>query len=296
MNACRRSGLPAAAGLGLKAQHCRQILDDLPPVAFFEIHAENYMGAGGPPHRWLAAIRERYPLSIHGVGLSLGSLSPLDGEHLEALAALERRYRPEMMSEHLAWSSVDGTYLNDLLPIAYTEAMLEHFAARLSRVQERLGRPILIENPSAYFAYAASRIPEPEFLAELVRRTGCGILLDVNNRHVSACNLGFDACASLAAVPAAAVGEIHLAGHHLRVFDDGGEIRIDDHGSRVGEEVWRLYRRAIAHCGARPTLIEWDTEVPALSVLLDEARRADAEVAAALAGLGEREAVHALGA
>lgn len=268
--------MPQAAGLGLKAQHYRQVLDTLPGVAFFEIHAENFMGAGGPPHRFLSAIRDHYPLSIHGVGLSLGSLSPLDLDHLEALARLVERYRPELVSEHLAWCSFDGTYLNDLLPIPYTGAMLGHFAERVLRTQDRLGRAILIENPSAYYAYAAADMAETEFLAELVRRTGCGILLDVNNVYVSASNLGFDPWAYLEAIPAEAVGEIHLAGHHLRRLPDGAEIRIDDHGSLVRPEVWALYRRAIARCGPQPSLIEWDTEIPPLEVLLAEAGRADA--------------------
>jgi uncharacterized protein (UPF0276 family) len=282
------SSMPKAAGIGLKAPHYRQILETLPRAAFFEIHAENFMGAGGPPHRFLTAIAEHYPLSIHGVGMSLGSTAPLDMEHLEAFAALVERYQPELVSEHLAWSSVDGTYLNDLLPIPYTKAMLRHFAGRVDRVQDRLGRPILIENPSAYYAYATSVIPETEFLSELVRMTGCGILLDVNNVYVSGRNLGFDPWAYVDAIPAWAVGEIHLAGHHLRRFDDGGEIRIDDHGSKVIEDVWALYRHAVARCGAQPTLIEWDSEVPPLDVLLAEAGRADAE--AADAGTGETHA------
>ena len=271
--------VPRAAGLALKARHCAQILDTLPRIAFFEIHAENYMGAGGPPHRWLAAIREHYPLSVHGVGLSLGGLSPLNEGHLEALAALVDRYRPELISEHLAWSALDGAYLNDLLPIPYTREMLDHVAGRVDRTQQRLGRQILIENPSAYFAYRDSTMPEPDFLAELARRTGCGLLLDLNNIYVSARNLGADPQAWLAAFPFAHVGEIHLAGHHVRPLSDGSEIRIDDHGSAVCEGVWGLYGQALAQCGAVPTLIEWDTDVPPLSVLLAEAARADEQAA-----------------
>ncbi len=274
--------LPATAGIGLKTRHGAQLLDGRPPVAFVEIHAENYMGAGGPPHRWLSAIREHYPVSVHGVGLSLGGASPLDAEHLEALARVVDRCRPALVSEHLAWSQSDGVHLNDLLPIPYTPATLDHVAARIGRVQDRLRRPILVENPSAYIRYADSPIPEPEFLAELARRTGCGILLDVNNLFVCAGNVGLDPLAYLQALPAAAVGEYHLAGHHRRVLPDGSAIRIDDHGSRVAPEVWALYRAAVARIGARPTLIEWDTDVPPLDVLCDEAWRADAEAADAL--------------
>jgi uncharacterized protein (UPF0276 family) len=284
------AAMPKSAGIGLKAPHYRQILDSLPRVAFFEIHAENFMGAGGPPHRYLSAIREHYPLSVHGVGLSLGSTAPLDLDHLDALARVVDRYQPELVSEHLAWCSVDGTYLNDLLPIPYTKAMLRHFAQRVAQVQDRLGRTILIENPSAYYAYATSAIPEPDFLAELVAATGCGILLDVNNVYVSGRNLGFDPWAYVDAIPAEAVGEIHLAGHHLRRFEDGAEIRIDDHGSKVIEDVWALYRHAVRRCGPQPTLIEWDTEVPPLDILVGEASRADAEAEAATAARGGLDA------
>lgn len=277
----RPAPLPAAAGIGLKARHGAQLVDDRPPVAFVEIHAENYMGAGGPPHRWLSAIREHYPVSVHGVGLSLGGASPLDAEHLAALARVVERCRPALVSEHLAWSQSDGVHLNDLLPIPYTPATLDHVAARIGRVQDRLRRPILIENPSAYIRYADSPIPEPEFLAELAWRTGCGILLDLNNLFVCAGNIGLDPLAYLDALPAAAVGEYHLAGHHRRQLPDGSEIRIDDHGSRVAPEVWALYRAAVVRIGPRPTLIEWDTDVPPLDVLCDEAWRADAEAEAA---------------
>lgn len=272
---------PALAGIGLKARHAALLLDSRPPVAFLEIHAENYMGAGGPPHRWLAALREHYPVSVHGVGLSLGGATPLDEDHLDALARVVERSRPALVSEHLAWSQSDGVHLNDLLPIPYTPATLAHVAARIDRVQERLRRPILIENPSAYIRYADSPIPEADFLAELTRRTGCGILLDVNNLFVCAHNIGADPLAYLDAIPAGAVGEYHLAGHHHRTFPDGTSLRIDDHGSRVIPEVWALYRAAVARIGARPTLIEWDSDIPPLDVLCDEAARADAEAATA---------------
>ncbi len=280
--ATRAMPLPPRAGVGLKSRHYAEIVETRPSVAFFEIHAENYMGEGGPPHRWLSAIRQGYGLSIHGVGLSLGGDEPLDDDHLDALARLVERYQPELVSEHLAWSGIDGTYLNDLLPIPYTGRTLELVADHVAQVQDRLGRAILVENPSAYIAYAETDIPEYEFLGEVVRRTGCGILLDVNNLFVSARNLNLDEHAYLAALPVDAVAEYHLAGHHLRRRGNG-EIRIDDHGSRVCEEVWTLYREAVARFGRHPTLIEWDNDVPELAILLDEAGRADTEASHAVA-------------
>lgn len=263
------------AGIGLKSCHYGEILERLPPLGFFEIHAENYMGAGGPPHRWLNAIRENYELSIHGVGLSLGSAGPLDPDHLTALAHLVDRYQPQWVSEHLAWCGIDGVFLNDLLPIPYTEASLTLFADHVDQTQERLGRRILIENPSASFAYANVEMTEPEFLSEVVRRTGCGLLLDVNNLFVSARNLGLDEYAYLEALPQAAIGEYHLAGHATRRIAPDATLRIDDHGSQVCADVWALYRHTIRLLGPHPTLIEWDNDIPSLDVLLREADRAD---------------------
>lgn len=280
------------AGIGLKSCHYGEILERLPPLGFLEIHAENYMGVGemgmgGPPHRWLGAIRQAYELSIHGVGLSLGSTGPLDRDHLDALTRLVQRYQPRWVSEHLAWSRADGVYVNDLLPIPYTERSLAHFADHVDETQNRLGRTILIENPSATFAYADSDMGEAEFLAQLVKRTGCGILLDVNNLYVSARNIGLDEHAYLAALPSGAIGEIHLAGHTTRRIDPQTEIRIDDHGSAVCPEVWALYTTATRQLGARPTLIEWDNDIPALDILLAEADRADRAA-------GEKGGDHAL--
>jgi len=279
-----------SAGIGLKAPHYAGLLDRRPALGFLEIHAENFMGAGGPPHRWLSALTEHYPLSVHGVGLSLGSPGPLDHEHLEALARVVERTAPTLVSEHLAWCRVDGLVLNDLLPIPYSEESLEIFCDHLDETQERLGRPILIENPSAYIAWADSVLSEPEFLSELVRRTGCGLLLDVNNLYVSSRNLGLDPIAYLEALPGEVIGEIHLAGHHLRALEDGREIRIDDHGSPVCAAVWDLYRQTITRFGPRPTLIEWDTDVPALAILLEEAAQAQA----VMAELWGEEARHAV--
>jgi uncharacterized protein (UPF0276 family) len=250
-----------------------EILEQRPRLGFLEIHAENYMGDGGAPHRWLSAIAEHYPLSVHGVGLSLGGDQPLDEDHLEKLARLVERYRPRLVSEHLAWSVMDGHYLNDLLPIPYDEDSLAVVAAHVDQVQERLGRAILVENPAVYVAFDSS-LAEPQFLAELSRRTGCGLLVDVNNIYVSYCNVGLTIEGYLDTLPRSAVGEIHLAGHHVRRIGNA-EIRIDDHGSAVRDEVWSLYRQAVARFGAVPALIERDSDIPALSVLLEEAAIAD---------------------
>jgi hypothetical protein len=263
-------------GIGLRATHVREVLATRPGIPWLEVHAENYMG-GGVPLRDLDAIRREYPLSIHGVGLSLGSAEGLDARHLERLRALVGRAEPRLVSEHLAWSVEGGAYLNHLLPLPYTDESLAVVAANVDRTQSALGRRILVENPSAYLRFRHSTIPEPEFLAELVRRTGCGILCDVNNVHVSAFNLGWDAGRYLAALPADAIGEIHLAGHSVNEVGDpdGRTVLIDDHGSRVTPDVWALYRRALARFGPVPTLIEWDTNIPPLRVLLDEAALAE---------------------
>lgn len=270
--------LTPAAGIGFKAQHGDDILAMLPPLAFLEVHAENYMGDGGPPHRRLGAIREHYALSVHGVGLSLGSAQPLDEDHLERLVRVVDRFQPTLVSEHLAWALIDGIFLNDLVPLPYTEESLASVSRNVLRVQERLARPILIENPAAYIAFAESVLDEAAFLAELSKRTGCGLLLDVNNLYVSACNLGLDPQAYLDALPADAIGEIHVAGHHRRVVGSE-DILIDDHGSPVCPAVWALYRLAIQRFGRRPTLIEWDNRIPDLPVLLAEAERAEREAA-----------------
>lgn len=267
----------AGVGIALKHQHYRAWQDSSPPVDWLEVHSENYFG-GGRPLAVLESLRADYPVSLHGVGLSLGSAGPLDLTHLDRLAELQRRIEPALMSEHLSWSSASvgntpGVYLADLLPLPYTEEALDLFCDHVAQAQERLGRRLLIENPSSYLTFEHSTIPEWEFLAAVVERSGCGLLLDVNNIYVSACNHGFDTAQYLAALPAEAVGEIHLAGHSLRHIG-GRELRIDDHGSRVCEAVWALYARAVTLIGPRPTLIEWDSAVPPLAVLLDEAAKA----------------------
>ena len=269
------SDLPARSGLGLKAEHYRGILEQLPDVGFFEIHAENYMGEGGPPHRYLTAIREAYPLSLHGVGLSIGGAGPLDREHLKRLRVLNDRYEPGLFSEHLAWSSHDTGYLSDLLPLPYTEETLVRVANHIDETQTAMGRQMLLENPASYLSFAESTWAEAEFIAEIVRRTGCGLLLDVNNVFVSARNLGTNAAGYLDSYPLAHVREIHLAGHDLSSDGAGQEVLIDAHGSEVCDDVWDLYGQVLARTGALPSLIERDNNVPPLAVLLDEARRAD---------------------
>jgi uncharacterized protein (UPF0276 family) len=270
--------VPARAGIGLRFPHHQAVRESRPCVGWLEVHSENYLG-GGTPLRHLEALRRDYPISLHGVGLSLGTAGPLDAEHLTRIAALARRIEPALVSEHLAWSVAGGVYLNDLLPLPYTEEALAVMAEHVDAVQQALGRAILIENPSTYLQFVDSAMAETEFLAALVARTGCGLLLDVNNVAVSAGNHGEDAAAYLAAVPEAAVGEIHLAGHSLKKVD-GITLRIDDHGSAVDPAVWALFEAALARLGPRPTLIEWDSNIPALPVLLAEAEAAEARLEA----------------
>ena len=260
-----------AVGVGLRLPHMAEIAATRPQIGFLEVHAENYM-AETPALDRLLELRRDYPVSLHGVALSLGSAEALDRDHLARLKALIEQVEPVLVSEHLAWSAIGGVYLNDLLPLAYTEASLELFCRHVEEAQEGLGRRLLIENPSSYLRYRLSQIPEAEFMTEIARRTGCGILCDVNNIYVSAFNFGFDPIAYLQALPVEAIGEIHLAGHHAA---EGVDILIDDHGSRVAEPVWQLYAAALRRFGPVLTLIEWDTNLPALDVLLEEARRAE---------------------
>jgi len=268
-----RDGAPAAAGIGLRAPHVHEVIDTRPPTAWLEVHAENYLG-GGPALRSLDQLRPSYPISLHSVGLSLGSVDGPDARHLRRLAALIGRIEPVLVSEHLSWSITGGVYLNHLLPLPYTDESLELLCRHVDQTQIALGRQILIENPSSYLRFRDSPIPEPEFLAELARRTGCGLLCDVNNIYVSAHNLGFDAMAYVDALPRASVGEIHVAGH-ARNDADGLTILIDDHGSRVSPDVWQLYAHALSRFGPVATLVEWDTEIPTLDTLLAEACVAD---------------------
>ena len=266
--------MPPTAGVGLRFPHHRAFVDTRPSVGWLEVHAENYMGGGTPLHD-LETLRRDYPVSFHGVGLSLGSADGLDPAHLERLARVIERIEPQLVSEHLSWSVVGHTYLADLLPLPMTQEALDVVCRHVEQVQERLGRRMLIENPSTYLQFRHSTIPEWEFLACVAARTGCGILCDVNNIFVSAQNHGWDASAYLRALPPAAIGEIHLAGHSVTTLDSGATLRIDDHGSRVDPAVWALYAQALAGFGPVPTLIEWDTNIPPLEVLLGEAAQAD---------------------
>jgi uncharacterized protein (UPF0276 family) len=270
----RASDLPARTGVGFKPAHFHDILAAPQPLGFFEVHAENYMGAGGPPHAQLGALRERYALSVHGVGLSIGSTRPLDRDHLARLKTLCDRYAPESFSEHLAWSSHDGIYLNDLLPLPYTRQTLARVAEHVDEVQSALGRQMLLENPSTYVRFSESNIPEVDFIAELSKRTGCGLLLDVNNVFVSARNHATEPLAYLDSFPLERVKEIHLGGHDEDVDDAGVPLLIDSHGSPIVEDVWMLYAHVIARAGALPTLIEWDNDVPDWPGLLAEAVKA----------------------
>lgn len=274
-NARVSSAIPPRAGVGLKPEHYREILENNPDVGFFEVHAENYMGAGGPPHRYLEAIRARYPLSLHGVGLSIGSARGLDQTHLLRLKELVRRYEPGRFSEHLAWSTHETGVLNDLLPLPYTEETLQVVCEHIDQVQATIGRQMLLENPSVYVLFAESVIPETEFLCEIAKRTGCGLLLDVNNVEVSATNVKYDPVAYIDAFPVEYVGEIHLAGFDETEDETGDRLLVDAHGSPVEPSVWSLYRRALRRAGAKPTLIEWDNDVPSWGVLYDEAMKAE---------------------
>ncbi|MGH8679038.1 MAG: MNIO family bufferin maturase [Burkholderiales bacterium] len=266
------------AGVGWRAPHYRALLEQRPAVGFLEVHSENFFGAGGQPHQFLSRGRSLYPLSLHGVGLSLGSVDPLDRDHLASLRRLVARYEPIFVSEHLCWSSIGGRHLNELLPLPYTEEALEHVCSRVDELQTFLGRRILVENISSYLQFRHSTIAEPEFLTELSRRTGCGLLFDVNNVFVNAVNHGFDPAEYVEALPAQAIEEIHLAG-----YDEGEVCLVDTHGRPVQDEVWALYRHAIARLGPVPTLVEWDTEIPELAVLIAEAQKADAVMRDAIA-------------
>ena len=261
------------AGVGLKPEHQRHILEARPDVGWFEVHAENYMGAGGPPHHFLERVRALYPLSVHGVGLSIGSAGGMPPGHLARLKSVVDRYQPVIVSEHFAWSTHEGTFLNDLLPLPYTEATLSLVAHHVDEAQRVLGRRILIENPSTYLRFDVEEMPETDFLRALARRTGCGLLLDVNNIIVSAANHGFDPGAYLASFPHEHVGEIHLAGHAV-LESDGETLLVDTHDRAVSSEVWALFRNIITRHGALPTLIEWDSDIPAWSDLEAEVHEA----------------------
>lgn len=268
------SALPRRAGAGFKPEHFAAIIAEPQPIGFFEVHAENYMGAGGPPHAQLGRLREDFALSIHGVGLSIGSMQPLDRAHLARLKTLCDRYQPESFSEHLAWSTHDSVFLNDLLPLPYTQETLRHVAGHIDEVQDALGRQMLLENPATYVLFAESTIEETAFLAEIARRTGCGLLLDVNNVFVAATNHNLDPHDYIARFPLEAVREIHLSGHSETVDERGAPLLIDSHDTPVRDPVWALYAAVIDRTGPVASLIEWDNDVPAWPVLRGEAAAA----------------------
>jgi hypothetical protein len=273
------SRLPIATGIGLRAAHHERVRGDQPEIAWLEVHTENFLGGGATP-AMLESLRDRYAISLHGVGLSLGSAEGLDEEHLARIAALVRRLDPAAVSDHVSWSVTGGVYFNDLLPIPYDEEALTVIVRNVARFQEAVGRPVMVENPSTYLRHTQSDRAEPQFLAELCQRSGCGLLLDVNNVFVSTENHGDDAQAYLAAIAHLPIGEIHLSGHHLRRIGNRS-IRIDDHGSPVSDPVWALYERTLALIGPRPTLIEWDSALPPLETLLAEAGKAQTRLDAA---------------
>lgn len=280
-----RGSIPAHAGIGLRAAHHETFLATRPEVSWVEVHSENFFAAGGAQLRVLEQVRASYPLSLHGVGLVLGSSDPLDLQHVAKLRTLVERYEPGLVSEHLCWGAIGGRHLNDLLPLPYTDEALQHMIRRVQSVQESLGRQILIENVSSYLEFEGSSIPEWEFLTAVAHGAGCGILLDVNNIYVSARNHGFDARRYVDAIPPALVGEIHLAGHSVNVYG-GREILVDTHSAPVCADVWSLYSYSLERLGPVPTLIEWDTDLPELPALLAEARAAQ----------GHLEAIRALAA
>lgn len=264
------------AGASFKPEHLAAILDEGPQRGFFEVHAENYMGAGGPPHRALEAVRRDHPVSLHGVCMSIGGEQPLDKAHLTRFRDLVERYEPALVSEHLAWSTHDTTYFNDLLPLPYTEATLGRVCAHINQVQDAIWRPLLLENPSTYLAFAESTMSETEFIRRVAERTGCGLLLDINNVFVSATNHGFSALDYLSDFPLSRVGEIHLAGHAEQRDDEGDLLLIDSHDGPVTDAVWKLYEIVITRCGPVPTLVEWDSKIPDWPVLKAEAAAAQA--------------------
>jgi uncharacterized protein (UPF0276 family) len=271
-------GVHARAGVGLKGEHYDAILTGAPDLGFFEIHAENYMGAGGPPHRYLTAIRERYPLSLHGVGLSIGADAPLDRAHLMRLKAVAVRYEPGLFSEHLAWSTHDGAYLNDLLPVPYDAPTLARVCDHIDEVQETMGRRMLLENPSTYVEFSSSTMSELDFLRAVVRRTGCGLLLDVNNVYVSSFNHGFDPETYIRAIPPGRIAYFHVAGH-----TNFGTHILDTHIGPIIDPVWKLFRLAHELTGGRSTLLEWDEEIPTFPVVHREVLKARKYMGAALA-------------
>jgi uncharacterized protein (UPF0276 family) len=273
--------IPASAGIGLRSIHYQHVIDKKPDIAWFEVHAENFFAQGGMPIYVLEKVREDYPLSIHGVGLSLGTEGELNENHLIKLKSLVDRFNPGLISEHISWSAVDGIFLNDLLPLPYTSMSAQNLIRNIQKTQEFLGRQILVENPSTYLEFNDSEMSEPEFINQVIKQSGCGLLLDVNNIYVSAINHSFDAYDYLQSFSADCIGEIHLAGHAIKEIS-GKTILIDHHGDYISNEVWQLYKAAITRFGSVPTLIEWDTEIPEFDVLKNEAEKAQGIISATI--------------
>jgi len=271
-----QNNLPHRPGVGYKAQHFNDIMTNAGPVGWLEIHAENYMGMGGRPLAQLRALSEKFPFSVHGVGLNIGGVGRLDADHLARLKSLCNWLQPASFSEHLAWSSHESAFLNDLLPLPYTAETVKIVTDHIDEVQSTLGRQMLLENPSSYLAFAESDMSETDFLAEIVARTGCGLLLDVNNVFVSATNLGYSPQGYIDAYPIEHIGEIHLGGHDEDEDETGAPLLIDSHGAAVVDPVWALLDYALAKSGPKPLLIEWDTDVPEWTILAKETERADA--------------------
>lgn len=269
------ANLPLKNGISLKAQHYQDILSTLPDVGWLEIHPENYMSDGGLDHKFLREISQHYPISMHGVGMSLGSANSVCEDHLQQLKRLVDTYQPAQVSEHIAWTQLDGTHLNDLLPLPYTNETLNILCDNIEKVQSTLGKTILVENPSTYIDFENQDYSEPDFLKAIAKRSGCGLLLDINNIFVSASNNAFDPYEYLNQIPADSIGEIHLAGHSVVPLTEYKEIRIDDHSREVSPQVWALYQHAIRFNNrAFPTLIEWDTNIPSLEILVKESKKA----------------------
>lgn len=270
-----KNNLPEIGGICLKPQHYEEILQQLPDAGWFEIHAENYLGAGGAPLHYLQKIRERYPLSVHGVGMSIGSANGLNEDHLRRVAALVERVEPESFSEHLAWSTHDSEFFSDLLPVPYSREVEDLVCDNIDQVQTTMKRPMLLENPSNYLTIETSTMEESEFLTNIVKRTGCGLLLDVNNIYVSAMNCGYSAQDYVRSLPLDRVGEIHLAGHSIDDSDAQEPLLIDSHDREVADAVWSLFEFTVKTAGIRPTLIEWDSSIPSLETMLGEKEKAD---------------------
>lgn len=277
-----KNPLPARAGVGLKPEHFQQIIDNRPDLGFFEIHAENYMVDGGPFHHYLTRIREHYPLSIHGVGLSIGGETALDTDHLERLAVLIKRYQPDSFSEHLAWASHGEVFVNDLLPLAYTPQSLQRVCDHIDQIQAHLGRKMLLENPATYVEFSSSSMAETDFISAVLQRTGCGLLLDVNNVFVTCTNHNHDPYDYIRSLPHTAVGEIHLAGFASQSDAAGAPLLIDNHGSPVAKAVWDLYEYTLSQVGPIATLIERDNDIPSFDVLFAESQLAESLLQAAI--------------